>query len=236
MTTIDTYIAKLKKYLPAFVVESDVREALLKAIAKQFFELYTAMEALDQAEWLGRGLLLNAEESKIFYNNKRLCVSSPGGEVFLLPDGITPLVIRNEDLAFEQLECVGLPSEDTVLLLPDGETYLSISESYTDEEPIRQKLLKRLEYLTQRGTEKGIKQDLDSLFGLSESTVVFKDFKETGIITGVTHFGDNNFVGVDKLIEFYTTDKGYIVRRDAENELIQKSLIPINTNIIFIGE
>lgn len=236
MITVNTYIEKLKKYLPTFVVESEVREALLKAIANRLFELYTAMDALDQAEWVGKGLLLNAEESKILYNNKRLCVSSPGGEILLLPDGVTPLVIRNEDLAFEQLECVGLASDDAVLLLPDGVTYLSISETYSEEEPIRQRLLRRLEFLIQRGTEKGIKQDLDALFGLSESTVLFKDFEETGIITGVTHFGDYNFVGVDNLIEFYTTDRGYIVRRETENELIQKSLIPMNTNIIFIGE
>jgi hypothetical protein len=236
MMTQDAYIDKLKKYLPPFIVQSEVRDALLKTIANRLLELSTEAGALRDADWMGKGLLLNALESKIFYNNKRLCVSSPGDDILLMPDGITPLVIRNEDLGFEQLNCVELPSEDTVLLLPDGSTYLTLSETYTEEEPIKNRLLNRLNYLTQRGTEKGIKQDLEAMFGLKESALYFHDFEDTGIITGVTNFGDNNFVGAENLIEFYPTDRGYIVRREPDNEMILKSVIPINTNIIFTGD
>jgi hypothetical protein len=226
---------KIENYLAYFIdPNSDILNIIAEVLAEQIDTFYQELYATLNFD-ISTGIFLTAEENRIFFNNKRLCIATPGNEILVLPDG-TQLVIRDEDLGLEQLEGVGLPSEDAVLLLPDGETYLSISEIFTEEEALREKLAKRLDYLTQRGTEKGIQQDLESLFGLKESTLIFKDYQQTGIIAGVTNFGDNNFVGVDNLIEFYTTDKGYIVHRDIEDEIVKKRIIPTNTSIIFIGE
>lgn len=233
--TETTYKEKLEKFLPPFIVPGNIRDALLTAIARRLVELQQAIAALPDANWTGKGLLLNAAESKILYNNRRLGLTSPAGEVLLLPDG-TQLIIRNEDLGINTLQAVGLPDNQTVLLLPDGLTYLSISETYSEEPPIQDKLGQRTMYWTERGTEKGIKRDLEKMFGLKFSNIFFHDYRKSGIIGDVTAFDDIQVVDCNNLIEFHTSDRGYIVHRSEDDEVIKKQIIPIDAEIIFIGE
>ncbi|MHB8841000.1 MAG: hypothetical protein ACYC56_04290 [Candidatus Aquicultor sp.] len=233
--TETTYKEKLEKFLPPFIAQSAIRDALLTAIARRLLELQQAIAALPNANWTGKGLILNAAENKIFGNNRRLCLTSPAGEFLLLPDGLTQLTIRKEDLAIDTLLAVGLPDNQTVLLLPDGLTYLSISETYSEEPPVQNRLEERFQFWSERGTGKGIKHDLESMFGLDFSTLILHD-SDSGIIGDVTEFDDLQFVGCDKLIEFHTSDRGYIVHRTEDDAIIKKHIIPIDAEIIFIGE
>ena len=223
-----TYKEKLEKFLPPFIVGSDIRDALLTAVARRLVELQQAIADLPDANWTGKGLLLNAAESKILYNDRRLCLATP--------DGITQLTIRQEDLGIDTLQAVGLPDDQTVLLLPDGLTYLSLSETYSEEPPIQNRLEERTSYWSERGTEKGIQQDLEAMFGLKFSTLIFHDYRDSGIIGDVTAFDEMRFVDCNKLIEFYTSDRGYIVHRAEDDEIIRKYIIPIDAEIIFKGE
>lgn len=234
MITESTYKGKLERFLPPFIVPSDIRDALLMAVARRLVELQQAITDLPDANWTGKGLLLNAAESKIFYNNRRLCLVTPAGELLLLPDG-TQLIIRNEDLGIDTLEAVGLPDEQTVLFLPDDITYLSFSETYSEEPPIQTGLEERTKYWSERGTEKGIQQDLEAIFGLRFSSIFFHGY-ESGIIGDVTAFDDLQFCDTNKLIEFHTSDRGYIVHRAEDDEKIKRQIIPIDAEIIFMGE
>lgn len=235
MIDATTYRDKLRRFFPPFVVENEIYFALLLAVANRFFEIYEAMIGLKDADWSGPGLLLTAKENLINYNDKRLCLTAPDGLILLLPDGSTQLTIRMEDLLIASLTAVAL-SDGTPLLLPDGKTYLSTEEILSEEEPLREKLRERLQYWSERGTEKGIKRDLEKMFGLRFSNIYFHGKDEGGIIGDVTAFDDVQFVDANKLIEFHTSDRGYIVHRPEDDEKIKKYIIPIDAEIIFIGE
>ena len=227
------YIDKLNKYLPPFILESEVKDALLKSISKRLLELHHEIYDLPNANWTGKGLTLDAQENKIYYNDRRLCLSNPDGQPLLLPDGVTQIIIRFEDLGTTSIEAVELPDGQTVLLMPDGITYLSISETYSEKPIIQSRLENRLQYWKARGTEGGIQADLEAMFGLNSSTLVFHPETETGMIGDVTAFDDNNFVDADRLIEFIPSDRGYIDHRAGDDLIIRKNIIPIDAEIFF---
>ncbi|MHB8871817.1 MAG: hypothetical protein ACYC5G_05170, partial [Candidatus Doudnabacteria bacterium] len=72
--------------------------------------------------------------------------------------------------------------------------------------------------------------------GLKFSNIFFHGINEGGIIGDVTTVDDVQFVDANSLIEFHTSDRGYIVHRTGDDEIIKKQIIPIDAEIIFIGE
>lgn len=199
--TEETFKNKLEKFLPPFVVQGEIRDALLTAVARRLFELHQAIDGLHDSDWTGKGLEITAKENGIFYNDTRINIAIPSGDILLLGDG-TQLTIRIEE----------------------------------DDATIQQRLINRLDYWKQRGTREGVKNDLEAIYGLDFSTIYFRNYTETGIITGITSFNDDNFVGQNNIVEFWPSDQEYIARTVEKDRIIKKYVIPLNAEIIYKGE
>jgi hypothetical protein len=66
--TLEDFKNKLKKYTPPFVRMGIITEALYTALAGVFLSLYNAIKGLKDADWTGKGLLLNAEENRMIFS------------------------------------------------------------------------------------------------------------------------------------------------------------------------
>jgi len=59
----------LKKYTPAFIVDNDIFDALIDAVAGSLLTVYNFLDGLADANWTGKGLLKNAEENQVIFKN-----------------------------------------------------------------------------------------------------------------------------------------------------------------------
>ena len=101
--TAEDFKNRAIKYLPSFVVENDLLDALLSAQGKSWETLSGEIENLADCYWTGRGLELTAEENRIFYKDTPDWILDENMDRIVCEDGSGIFTKRFEDADIQSL-------------------------------------------------------------------------------------------------------------------------------------